>query len=54
MKKFGTDLENLATRVKDANADNVKGILADAQTLTSSLSTDETKIVSDINAELQG
>ena len=54
MKKFGTDLEGLATRVKDANADNVQGILTDATKLTSSLSSDETKIVSDINAELQG
>lgn len=53
MKQYGTDLESLAAEVKKATPSTVKGILTKASSLTTNLSTQETKIVSSINTELQ-
>lgn len=53
MKTFGKDLGALAGQVEDATPQNVNKVLAKASQLTSALSTDETKIVNEINAALQ-
>ena len=53
MKDYGNDLQELAVKVKAATPTTVPKILTDAQGLTSNLSSEETKIVSDINNELQ-
>lgn len=53
MRKFGTDLEALAAKVKKATPTTVPTILTDASKLTSELSTGETKIVNEINTALQ-
>lgn len=54
MKKFGTDLETLAGRVRKADAKNVNAVLTQASKLTADLATDESKIVGEINDELRG
>ncbi len=53
MQQYGADLEDLAAQVKTATPATVRGILTKASTLTTKLSTQETKIVSAINTELQ-
>lgn len=54
MTKFGTDLEALAAKVEKATPTTVPGILSQASTLTTNLSTGETKIVNEINSALKG
>ena len=54
MNQYGSDLEELAAKVKTATPTTVPGILTKATTLTSNLSSQETKIVTAINNELQG
>ncbi len=53
MKTFSTDLKELAVKVKKATPTTVPTLLTDASKLTTTLSTGETKIVNDINTELQ-
>lgn len=54
MNKFGADLEALAAKVEKATPTTVPTILNQASTLTTNLSTGETKIVNEINSALQG
>ncbi|MBJ7471264.1 MAG: hypothetical protein JHD16_08170 [Solirubrobacteraceae bacterium] len=53
MKDFSTNLEKLAVKVEKATPTTVPTILTDASKLTTQLSTGETKIVTEINNELQ-
>jgi hypothetical protein len=53
MKKFGTDLEDLADKVKAAKISKVSSMLTEASSLTTKLSSDEQRIVGAINAKLQ-
>lgn len=54
MTKFGADLEELAGKVAKATPTTVPTILNQASTLTTNLSTSETRIVNEINDALQG
>lgn len=53
MTNYGNDLQELAVKVKKATPANVKKLVTDAGALTSNLSSQETKIVAEINGELQ-
>lgn len=53
MRKFSTDLEELADRIRKATPDSLQGILKDTGTLTSELATEEQRLVDKINQGLQ-
>lgn len=54
MNDFGKKLESLATDVRTATPGNVKDVLTKASRATTDLSTEEQKVVSEINSALQG